>query len=49
MGISRLVDMLDDKRDIIRNGQCLYVSREKRKGTNHFLNRGLIIIDWINS
>jgi hypothetical protein len=31
MGISRLVDMLDDKRDIIRNGNDLQLNSHEKK------------------
>lgn len=51
MGISRLVDLLDDKRDIIRNGIYIYIYiLKKRKGrVTYMYKRGIAIIDRLDS
>lgn len=50
MGISRLVDLLDDKRDVIRNGIYIYIYiLKKRKGYLYIYKRGIAIIDRLDS
>jgi hypothetical protein len=48
MGISRLVDLLDDKRDIIRNGKV--DSNVVFIRISSFIKyRGVVVIDWLNT